>query len=312
MLNEFARRIVIRCGAPLSTIIALLLVMGGWQSVSASSGHLRHVASHADSRLHATLPPNIKASGVVTVATDPTTPPYEYLASDNKTIIGADVDLGHAIGKALGVKFEFKPINFAGIIPALEAGRFNVAMSAMGDTPAREKAVDFVDYSTDGNSLIVPKGNPLHIKTMADLCGKNVAVQQGTVMLGLVQAQQKKCAKHINIHIFPTNNDALLQVRTGRDDATINDYAVSVYVINHLTGGGKPLQTLTFKVYGEGYNALAIQKSERQLRNAIQQALQNLINNHTYIKVLRHWGIAAGAVQKATVNDGKRFNQPTG
>src|SRR5690242_7217040 len=183
------------------------------------------------SALAARLPSAIKSSGALKIATDPSSPPYTYYAADGQTLIGSDIDLGNAIAAKLGLKADWSAVKFPGIIPAIEAGRFDTALTGMGDTPAREKKLDFVDYSTDGNAIVVKKGNTLAIKKIGDLCGKHVAVLEGSVMLGLVEKQNASCTNKIDIQTFQDVNQALLQVRTGRADATMYQYGVAVYII---------------------------------------------------------------------------------
>lgn len=259
--------------------------------------------------LHALLPASIQSNGL-SIATDPEAPPYEFYAPDNKTIIGADIDLAKGVAAVLGVKANFTALAFPGIIPAIKSGRFDMSISAMGDTPVREQEINFADYSTDGNALIVRKGNPLKIKSMASLCGKRVAVLQGSIMAGLVDTQQKKCGKKITVQTYPNQNTAYLAVKSGRADATMNDAAVAAYFIK--TSKDKSLQVLTFHTYGEGYNAIGVAKGNESLLLCVQQAVERLMVSGAYTKILANWGIQAGAIKWPLINDGLRFNQPTG
>jgi len=256
----------------------------------------------------AMLPAAFKSA--IKIATDPSAPPYTYYAADGKTLIGADIDMGNAIAAKLGVKADWSAIKFPGIIAAIQANRFDMALTSMGDTPAREKQLDFVDYSTDGNAIVVAKGNTLGIKTIADLCGKRVAVLQGSVTQGLVEQQNAKCDKKIDIQAFQDNNQALLQVRTGRADATMYQYGVAAYIIK-TSPEGEGLEVLTFQTYGTGYNAIPFRKSDSGLRDAVQAALKDMQADGTYKAILSAWGMEAGGLASITVNDGLRFNQPS-
>jgi polar amino acid transport system substrate-binding protein len=264
----------------------------------------------ASTALEAGLPADIKSSGVLKIATDPSSPPYEYYAADGQTLIGADIDLGNAIAAKLGLKADWSAIQFPGIIAAIEAKRFETALSGMGDTPAREQKVDFVDYSTDGNAIVVPKGDPTGVKTISDLCGKHVAVLQGSVMQGLVEQQNARCTQKIDIQVFQDINQALLQVRTGRADATMYQYGVAAYVIKTSPQAGG-LQVLSFKEYGTGYNAMPFLKSEKAVRDATQEAITELKADGAYGKILGAWGMEANGLEKITVNDGLKYNQPS-
>ena len=60
------------------------------------------------------------------------------------------------------------------------AKKCDAIISGMNDTPERRKQVAFVDYISVGQSLMVKKGNPKHIKSLASLSGKSVSVEVGT------------------------------------------------------------------------------------------------------------------------------------
>ncbi|TPI19389.1 ABC transporter substrate-binding protein [Mesorhizobium sp. B4-1-1] len=255
--------------------------------------------------------PDAFKDGTLKIATDPSSPPYTYYQADGQTLIGSDIDLGNAVAAKLGLKAEWSAVKFPGIIAAIEAKRFDTALTGMGDTPAREQKLDFVDYSTDGNAIVVLKGNPLAIKTIADLCGKHVAVLQGSVMQGLVEKQDGKCTdKKIDIQVFQDINQALLQVRTKRADATMYQYGVAAYVIQ-TSPDAAGLEVLAFEQYGTGYNAMPFRKSDSALRDAVQAALTEMKADGSYDKILTAWGMQANGLEKITVNDGLRFNQPS-
>jgi polar amino acid transport system substrate-binding protein len=268
------------------------------------------LAIATSSALAAKLPEATRSAGVLRIATDPSSPPYTYYQADGQTLIGSDIDLGNAVAAKLGLKAEWSAIKFPGIIPAIEAGRFDTALTGMGDTPAREQKLDFVDYSTDGNAIVVKKGNPTGIKRIDDLCGKHVAVLEGSVMLGLVEKQNAACTTKIDIQIFQDINQALLQVRTGRADATMYQYGVAAYIIKTSPDAGD-LEVLSFEQYGTGYNAMPFRKSDSALRDLVQQAIAEMLADGSYGKLLDAWGMRPNGLDKITVNDGLRYNQPS-
>src|SRR2546430_9121807 len=132
----------------------------------------------------------------------------EFFKEGTQQVQGVDYDLAQAIGRRLGVKMTFvNDTDFAGIIGALRASRFDIIMSSMNDTAERRgKGVDFVDYFSAGSSILVKKGNPQHIGSVDDLCGKTVAVQKGTVQdTDILTAQEPKCkatGKDMNVLRF--------------------------------------------------------------------------------------------------------------
>src|SRR6478672_5231525 len=125
-------------------------------------------------------PTNLITSGTLTVGSDTTYPPQEYIDTATGKAIGFDVDLITAIAQRMGLKTNVVTDKFDTIFDDLVAKRFDVVISAAFITAERQKKVDFVPYFKAGESLLVQTGNPSNIKSLADLCGKNAGVQAGT------------------------------------------------------------------------------------------------------------------------------------
>jgi polar amino acid transport system substrate-binding protein len=249
------------------------------------------------------LPAAIKAAGVITIATDASYAPVESFAKDNKTIVGIDPDLGAAIGKELGVKVKFTNTGFDGIIPALAAGRFDMAMSAMTDNTTRQKTVDFVDYFSAGTSFMGKVGGKT-VQTLADLCGLKVAVEKGTTEQDDATAQSKKCTtagkSAVTVLPYPDQNGANLALSAGRADIVMADSPIVAYAAAQSKGQFVAVGT----TYGTAPYGIAFPKTSSALRDAVAAALQKLIDDGTYKTVLAKWGASSGAVTKATVNGG--------
>ncbi len=256
--------------------------------------------SAAGSAAAVSLPANIMKAGVIKVATDASYAPVESFAKDNKTIIGFDPDLGAALGKELGVKVVFVNTGFDGIIPALAAGRYDMAMSAMTDNKTRQKTVDFVDYFSAGTSFMIKKGGPA-INTIADICGQKVAVEKGTTQLDDATAQAKKCTGgKTAVLAFPDQNGANLALSSGRATVVMADSPVNAYAAKQSNGAFVIVGT----PYGTAPYGIAIPKKSAVLRDALAAALDKLIADGTYKTVLTKWGVNDGAVTKATINGG--------
>ena len=291
-----------KVSATRAVAVAATVVITGMASGcggSSSGGDNATVApqSSVDSAAAAKLPSGIKSAGVVKVATDASYAPNEFFASDNKTIQGMDVDLGKAIGDVLGVKFEYTNVSFDSIIPAL-GNRFDIGMSSFTDNKDREKVVDMVDYFSAGTSFMAPSNSSLNPSSVADLCGKTVAVEKGTTQLDDLTAQKKKCK--LNILAFPDQNAANLALSSGRADAGMSDSPVAAYIAKQSNGAIKVVGS----AYGTAPYGIAVPKDSAHagLADAISMALQDLSDNGTYQKILEKWGIQAGAVTSFGLN----------
>ncbi|MET8469531.1 ABC transporter substrate-binding protein [Streptomyces sp. NPDC006422] len=262
------------------------------------------------------LPKEIRDKGVVRVGSDIAYAPVEFKDKSGKAI-GIDPDLAKAMGKQLGVDFQFQNATFDTLVTGLKSNRYDIAMSAMTDTKDRQNGidsdtgkkvgdgVDFVDYFNAGVSIYTPKGKTQGIKTWDDLCGKKIVVQRGTVSHDLAKSQAKKCpsGKKLGIQSFDDDQQAQTRLRSGGADAGSSDFPVAAYAVK-TSGGGKDFQLVGDQVEAAPYG-IAVSKDQKQLRDAIKAALDAIIKNGEYDKVIAKWGVEAGAVKSATLNGGK-------
>jgi polar amino acid transport system substrate-binding protein len=283
--------------------IAVAALAAGCSSSSGTAPSSSGAASAHGSSLHAMLPASIQQSGVIKIGTEALYPPFESFAADNKTIIGVDPDVAAALGQALGVRVTFTHTAFDGLLTALTAGRFDIIMAAITDTKAREGRYDFVDYFTTGQSIVVKKGNPDGIKGVADLCGKNVAVLTASTQQKLLaQFNTSQCASNpIKVTALPSDKDALLQVQTGRDVADFTQDAVGAYN-SHTIGGGNTFEVANSAPMLPTPVGVVFTKASAQLRDAFKAALQEIIANGTYAKILAKYQLSGGAVTTVVVD----------
>jgi ABC-type amino acid transport substrate-binding protein len=125
--------------------------------------------------------PQLK-DGKLHVGVEMAFPPMEYY-DELKKPAGADVELAQALGKALGVEVEFVNMSFDGLIKAVQSGQVDVLISAMTVTNDRAAQLDFVPYLEMGSGILVIMGNPLRIHRPENLCGRTIALQEGTTQL---------------------------------------------------------------------------------------------------------------------------------
>ena len=284
--------------------VSLLAVAGGCGQGSDAAGSTtgRDDTIVVNESLRQRLPASIRDRGVIQFATDPSYAPMESYGPDGRTVIGFDADLADALGASLGIKIEMVPSNFASALDDTVAGRFDGVLSSMTDTVEREKKADFVNYFTAGTSIVVRRGNPAGISDLKDLCGKEVAVEKGTVQLDLLQRAQKGCGAHpISIRTFDTNNDALLQLRTGRTVAILNDYPPAVQLTNDAASRTH-YQLASTVQYEPGLYGIAVAKSNPELRDALHLALDQLMRDGVYHELLLRWGVTTGALQSTSIN----------
>ncbi|MGV9827521.1 ABC transporter substrate-binding protein [Gordonia sp. NPDC003429] len=246
----------------------------------------------------ALVPENIRNSGKLTVGVNVPYAPDEFKDKDGN-IIGFDVDLMNAIGGVLGLTPVYKEAKFDTIIPSVQQGTYDVGMSSFTDTKEREQQVDFVTYYTSGVQWAQQKGAGIDPN---NACGKRVAVQATTYEdTDEIPAKSKACTDAgkpaIDKQKFDSQDEATNALILGKVDAMSADSQVTAYAIKRSNGkleaaGG------VFDSAPYGYPV----KKGSSLSKALQQAVQYLIDNGQYKKIVDHWGIEAGSIQTSVIN----------
>ncbi|WP_051966676.1 ABC transporter substrate-binding protein [Kitasatospora mediocidica] len=274
-------------------------------------------ASTADpgARLRAQLPKAVKSTGVLRIGSNLNYAPVDF-EDQNAAAVGLDPDLAAALGNYLGLKVQFDNMPFDQLIPAVQSGRIDLAMSAVIDTQQRQTGaddngkqvnpgVDFVDYFETGSTLLVKAGNPQNISTLDNLCGRTIALQRGTVQAEIAARQQTACGRSnrpLKVDLFDTDVQALAEVDAGTAVADLNDYPVAAYTTDPSRQGTK------FQVTGSLLQpspyGITVAKTDPALRDVLSGALNQLIRNGTYDKLLTTWDMHSGAVPVAQINGG--------
>jgi polar amino acid transport system substrate-binding protein len=289
--------------AALAAALPLLLATSGCGGTE-TPGPAARVSTPFDAGMHDLLPPEVRTSGVVAVATDASYAPASSFAADGRTIVGFEPDLGAALGRVLGVKLQFSQGKFSELLSDVVHGRTDVVMSAMTDTPGRERKVDFVNYFSAGTAIVVQRGNPIGISDIAGLCDQIVAVETGTIQVDLLERSQKHCGKDpIVIRTYDTNADALLRLRTGRAAAVLTDYPPAAHLASDPRTGSR-FQLASTTQYEPGLYGIAVPKDQPALRDALKAALDRIIRSGEYTQILKRWGVEDGRLKESSINAG--------
>ena len=289
-----------------AAVLSLIVAMAGLAGCGTSDG-LDSLAKSIDlsdvtkdEAIAAMLPDSVKADGVLTIGSETTFPPAEFLTEDNKTAIGYEMDLAKALGQVFGLSVDVQSSSFDSIIPSVGA-KYDVGISSFTITPERLKAVDFVSMFKAGSTWVVRKGNPNKVDT-SDVCGLKVTVQTATIQEEEVNKLNEQCKadgkKAIDVLSNKLQTDVTTNVTTGKADVSYADSSVAGYAIAQTDG---QLEALG-KASGMAKEAVAIKKGDTATAQAVQKALQKLMDDGTYMKILKHWGVDSGAIDKAEIN----------
>ena len=288
-----------RTAAILAAAVVLGTACGGDDSGDGPTGALTALGER--------LPEAIAEDRALDVGSDIAYAPVEFFEEGTQNAAGIDVDLCNAMAAKFGEGFTCRFINstFDGLIPALQAGRFDIIMSSLSDTKARQEVVDLVDYFSAGTSILVVKGNPQNIRSLDDLCGKTIGLQRGTTQETLANAQKAECeanGSQLKILTFDKDTDALLALKAGRSVADMNDFPVAAYNAK-VSGDGADFEVVGQQVDAAPYG-VGVRKQDVALRDALRDALLAIIADGTYDQVLAKWDVAQGALKTAAINGG--------
>lgn len=206
--------------------------------------------------------------------------PYEYhdTSGGKDQIVGFDIDIAKQITKDLGYELEIKDMDFNGLLPALQTGRVDFVMAGMTPNPERLKNADFSSiYYEAKNTIVSKKGSSL--KTPADLKGKKVGVQLGSI-------QEEEAKKMEGVTVVPLNKipEIVQEIKSNRIDAAIIEDTVA----KGYTSTNADLEFTTIPNTEAAGSAVAFPKGSKQV-DAFNKALQKLKDSGDIDKLIKKW-----------------------
>ncbi|MFD9935791.1 ABC transporter substrate-binding protein [Streptomyces massasporeus] len=252
----------------------------------------------------ALLPAAVRASGTLRVGSSVGFPPGAYYPDGpGKAPAGQDIDIADAVAKVLGVKLDRQDASFETILPALGSGKYDVGTGNFGVTAQRLKTVDFVTYINDGQGFAVKKGSTTLKKKVTDLtelCGLTIGTGAGTTFETTLTAQKGVCAKAgkkpYEVKVYSENAATLTALQQGRIDVIMS----TINGLRHQAA--QPAARTTF--LGE-YHRLDVGFAFRKgspLTKAFRAAVDELIKDGTYARILAKWGTSASAIDASRIN----------
>jgi polar amino acid transport system substrate-binding protein len=249
--------------------------------------------------LVAQVPDKIQQAGKLVVGVNIPYQPDEYKDPNSGTIVGFDVDLMDAVAATLGLRADYQQADFEKIIPAIQAGTYDLASSSFTDNKEREKMVDFVDYFSAGIQWAQQVGKPIDPN---NACGKKVAVQRTTIEdTDEVQAKSKACTDAgkpaIDKIAYDEQSAAATALVLGQVDAMSADSPVTAYAVKQNPGKIEAAGPI-FQAEPYGWPVA----KGAALAGVLRAAVQHLMDDGDYLKICQNWGVQQGAITKSTVN----------
>ena len=241
----------------------------------------------------ALLPQAVADKGTLTVGASTDYAPAEFRADDLTTAIGYDVDLSKALGKVLGHEAEVVDGEFASLIPGI-GSKYDVGISSFTIREDRIEQANMISYITVGSSYAVKTGNPEGFNP-EDVCGASIAVQTGTWQEEEIATFSADCEaagnEAIDVLSYARQSEATTNVAGGKAvafyaDSTVADYASALTGDQLEVVGG---------VRDAAPQGIVVAKDDDALTDAMQKAMQHLMDDGTWTAILDSWGIDADA-----------------
>lgn len=295
-----------RNAVALAATLALLpgLAACGSESLDEGSGAgtaSSEVKAEKDDALAAKVPQKYKDKGTLTIGSDASYAPNEFLGDDGKTVEGMDVDLFTAVATKLGLEAKFVNAPFDSIILGVDSGKYDVGVSSFTINPERKKQVNMVSYFSAGTQWAVAKDNPKNVDP-ENACGVTVGVQKGTVQVDDLEKRSEDCTKAgkepIKSVVEQEQSKVTASLTSGKVDAMLADSPITAYAVKQSEGALEQVGD----VYDAAPYGFVVPKDQTELADAIAEALAAMKEDGSYEQALKNWGNEAGAIDEFAVN----------
>ena len=257
--------------------------------------------------LAAQVPEQYRKAGVLTVATNPNTPPTVFVAEDNRTLAGREIDVMSAVAHRLGLQPQWVNAGgFGNIVPGLASGRYDAALANLSVTAERLKQVDFVSYFNNNRLGLVRAasgGPPPEPGTdPMTLCGETIGAGSGTTNAEALRLQSEACTAAgkapIAMPLFPSRPAGVQAVISGRIPGFFGPLEGVRYMASVSNGA---LYLAGVYPVPSDFVGVGLQK-DSPLTPLVAAALDSLIKDGTYAAILRRWDLEYGALPDAQQN----------
>lgn len=228
------------------------------------------------------------------------TPPGTSYLEDGKTLAGQDVDFAAAVAKVLGIELKREAASFEAILPALDSGKYDVGVGNFGVTDERRGTIDFVTYINDGQGFATREDSKLDkVTDLAQLCGLNVATGAGTTFEATLEENKHVCSdagkKAYKVQTYNEQGAIWSSLQQGRSDIVMS-------TINGLRYAVAQQEGLKFLNEFHRLDVGFAFKKGTKLAPAFQAAVNKLIADGTYDRILKKWGTTGSAIEKSEIS----------
>lgn len=273
-------------------------------SVDTSAEQSDRVSTDEDDAAAQLVPAAIAADGKLTVGiVGAGDPPLAFLADDNSTVVGSEVDIASLVAESLGLDLDVRNISWEQWPLSVQSGDVEAVFSNVGVNAERLQLFDFATYRQGIMAFTAAPDSDLSISEAKDIAGLTVAVGSGTnqerILLDWNKTNEAAGLAPATLDYYANAADALLAIQSGRVDAYIGPNPNAVY--QESKGAVSIVGTVNAGWPNTTYVAATTLKGNG-LAEAVQAGLQHAFDDGSYAKTLDRWGLTDEAVDEPVVN----------
>jgi polar amino acid transport system substrate-binding protein len=273
-------------------------------AVDTSPAQADRVHTGEDADAAALLPPGVAADGKLTVGVVGNgEPPLAFLADDNTTVVGSEVDIASLVAESLGLQLDLRNISWEQWPLSLQSGAIEAVFSNVGVNAQRLQLFDFATYRQGIMAFTAVHGSDLSITEPKDIAGLTIAVGSGTnqerILLDWNKQNEAAGLAAASLQYYTAAGDALLAIQSGRVDTYLGPNPNAVY--QQSKGAVDVVGTVNAGWPNTTYVAATVLKGNG-LAQAVQAGLQHAFDDGSYAKTLQRWGLSDEAVDAPEIN----------
>lgn len=282
-----------------TTLFAAAIVSAGALALAGCSSNTP-AAEPSDDADAGTATVQTITPGVLKIGSQQSYIPGEFFEEGSDQVQGFSVDFLDEIAGRLGLKPEWTQVDYSAIITGLQSGQFDMGSGGMSPNPDRLAQVDMVGYFQSGATFILRQEDKGKYTDAQSLCGETIGMLEGSSTLEAAIAKENEtCASPIVIEHYTSTPLGLQGLLSKRITAYTPDVAQTQYIVKQNPDDFVPIGDYTLVDYLINYT---FTKENTQLRDAVYDALQEMMDDGTYDEILTKWGITSGGLTKPALN----------
>lgn len=259
------------------------MLLGAFLTACSGGSASASTDSASASGTYSTTLADVQEKGELIIGLDDTFAPMGF-RDEAGNLVGFDIDLANAVCEQLGVTATFKPIDWDSKELALSSGTIDCVWNGMSITPERQEQMS-LSQAYLNNKIVIMTKEGVTVNSKEDLADYQIGIQAGSAALEAVKADDIYNSIQGNLTEYPTYDEVILDMQAGRLDCMI---------IDEVYGGYKNAKMdQAFSVsdvdFGDDLYAIGFRKSDTELTQAVNDALNALIEDGTAAQISNEW-----------------------